>query len=70
MVIKAGTPSIINFKTEKVGCTGIVLSKELGFNSSLKGNTNNYVNIKALKPGTYQYSCGMGMYKGTITVTN
>jgi hypothetical protein len=22
----------INFKTEEVGCTGIVLSKELGFN--------------------------------------
>lgn len=70
LVLKAGTPSIINFKTEKVGCTGIVLSNELGFNVSLKENTNNYVNIKALKPGTYHYSCGMGMYKGTVTVTD
>jgi plastocyanin len=70
IVLKAGTPSIINFKTEKVGCTGIVLSDELGFNVSLKENTNNYVNIKALKPGTYHYSCGMGMYKGTVTVTD
>lgn len=68
IVLKAGTPSIINFKTEKVGCTGIVLSDELGFNVSLKENTNNYVNIKALKPGTYHYACGMGMYKGTVTV--
>jgi plastocyanin len=70
IVLKAGTPSIINFKTEKLGCTGIVLSEELGFNVTLKENTNNYVNIKALKPGTYHYSCGMGMFKGTVTVTN
>jgi plastocyanin len=69
LVLKAGQPSIINFKTEKLGCTGIVLSNELGFNVTLKENTNNYVNIKALKPGTYHYSCGMGMYKGTVTVS-
>jgi plastocyanin domain-containing protein len=70
IVVKAGKPSIINFKTEKLGCTGIVLSDELGFNVALKENTNNYVNIKALKPGKYHYSCGMGMFKGTVTVTN
>jgi hypothetical protein len=70
IVLKAGTPSILNFKTEKIGCTGIVLSEELEFNVTLKENTNNFVNIKALKPGTYHYSCGMGMYKGTLTVTN
>lgn len=70
IVLKAGTPSILNFKTEKLGCTGIVLSEELGFNVTLKENTNNYVNIEALEPGTYHYSCGMGMFKGTVTVTN
>jgi hypothetical protein len=68
LVIKSGTPSIINFKTDEVGCTGIVLSEELGFNVTLKENSNNYVNIKSLKPGTYHYACGMGMYKGTVTV--
>lgn len=68
LVIKAGTPSIINFKTGKVGCTGIILSEELGFSVSLKENTNNYIEIKSLKPGTYHYSCGMNMFKGTITV--
>nr|WP_263324472.1 cupredoxin domain-containing protein [Neobacillus sp. Marseille-Q6967] len=67
-VIKAGTPSILNFKTEEVGCTGIVLSEELGFNISLKAHTDNYVTIPSLKPGTYHYACGMNMYKGTITV--
>ncbi len=68
IVIKAGTPSIINFKTEEVGCTGIILSEELEFNVSLKANSNNYVQVKSLKPGTYEYNCGMNMYKGTITV--
>lgn len=68
VVIRAGTPSIINFKTEEVGCTGIILSEELGFNVVLKEHTNNYVNVKALKPGTYHYSCGMNMYHGTVTV--
>lgn len=34
LLVKAGSPSIINFKTEKVGCTGIVLSVE--FNVRLK----------------------------------
>lgn len=70
LVLKAGTPSMINFKTERIGCTGIVISDELGFNVTLKENTNNYVNIKALEPGTYNYSCGMGMYQGTVTVVD
>ncbi|WP_163100491.1 cupredoxin domain-containing protein [Peribacillus alkalitolerans] len=68
LVVKSGTPFIINFKTGIVGCTGIILSEELGFNIALKENTNNYINIKSLKPGTYHYNCGMNMYKGTITV--
>jgi uncharacterized membrane protein (DUF441 family) len=70
LVLEASTASIINFKTEAVGCTGIVLSEELGFNVTLKENTNNYVNVKPLNPGTYHYACGMGMYKGTVTVTD
>jgi hypothetical protein len=68
LVIKAGVPSILNFKTEQVGCTGIVISDELGFNVRLKENTSNFVEIKSLEPGTYHYTCGMGMFKGTITV--
>ncbi|OHR73587.1 hypothetical protein HMPREF3291_18765 [Bacillus sp. HMSC76G11] len=67
IVLKAGIPAIINFKTEEVSCTGIILSEKLGFNVSLKANSNNYVQVKSLKPGTYQYTCGMNMYKGTIT---
>jgi plastocyanin domain-containing protein len=35
IVVKAGTPAILNFKTKEVGCTGTVLSDELGFNVNL-----------------------------------
>jgi plastocyanin len=68
LVIKAGTPSIINFKTGTLSCTGVILSDELGFNVSLKGNTNNYITLESLKPGTYHYWCSMDMFEGTITV--
>jgi hypothetical protein len=67
LVIKARVASILNFKTEQVGCTGIVLSDELGFNVRLKENTNNFVDLNSLEPGTYNFACGMGMFKGTIT---
>lgn len=70
LVIKAGTPSIINFKTGKLSCTGIILSDELGFNVSLKSNTNNYITLEPLEPGTYHYWCSMDMFEGTITVVD
>lgn len=69
LVLKAGEPAIINFKTPKDDvCASIILSKELDLNLSLNKNADNYVHIKPLKPGVYHYKCGMGMFKGTITV--
>ncbi|MES9685844.1 cupredoxin domain-containing protein, partial [Gottfriedia acidiceleris] len=69
LVLKAGEPAIINFKTPKDDvCASIILSKELDLNLSLNKNADNYVHIKPLKPGVYHYECGMGMFKGTITV--
>ncbi|UPM56139.1 cupredoxin domain-containing protein [Gottfriedia acidiceleris] len=69
LVVEAGKPIIINFKTPKEDvCASIILSKELDLNLSLNKNADNYVHIKPLKPGVYHYECGMGMFKGTITV--
>lgn len=59
----------INFKTEEgAGCLRQVVSKELGINTILNEKGNNFVKVDNLKPGTYQYTCGMGMFGGTITV--
>lgn len=67
--LKAGIPAKINFKTEAgAGCLRQVISNELGINSILSQEGDNYITIKGLKPGTYRYTCGMGMFGGTITV--
>ncbi|MGG3987018.1 cupredoxin domain-containing protein [Bacillus smithii] len=66
--IRAGVPTKINFKTDpNAGCLRQVVSKELNINAILQEG-DNYITLKNVKPGTYQYTCGMGMYGGTITV--
>ncbi len=67
--LKAGQPAKINFKTEEgAGCLRQVVSKELDINTILSESGDNFVKVENLKPGTYQYTCGMGMFGGTITV--
>jgi hypothetical protein len=67
--LKAGIPAIINFKTEAdVGCIRQVVSKKMDINNMLEPATSNFIMVKALAPGTYRYTCGLGMYVGTITV--
>ncbi|MEW9668068.1 cupredoxin domain-containing protein [Ammoniphilus sp. 3BR4] len=67
--LKAGMPIKINFKTGAgAGCLRQVVSKELGINTILEENTNNFDMIGPLEPGVYEYTCGMGMYGGKITV--
>ncbi|MBL0385587.1 cupredoxin domain-containing protein [Tumebacillus sp. ITR2] len=68
LVLKAGVPTKINFKTQSnAGCLRQVQSESLGLDKILEAG-DNYVTLQALKPGTYQYACGMGMYSSTITV--
>lgn len=67
--IKAGTPTRINFKTEPtVGCLIQIVSKPLGLNQFLEEGKENDVMIDSLEPGVYEYSCGMNMFEGKITV--
>lgn len=67
--LKAGVPTKIDFKAEKgAGCLRQVISKDLGINTIVDENKDNYVALKDVKPGTYTYTCGMGMFKGKITV--
>lgn len=67
--IKAGVPAKINFKTgADAGCLRQVVSKELGINNILDAEKDNFIMMDGLKPGVYSYTCGMGMFGGTITV--
>lgn len=67
--IKAGVPTKINFiKHSGYTCIRSVESTDLGLDVYLEKG-DNFVTLNDLKPGTYQFNCGMYMYYGTITVT-
>ncbi len=67
--LKAGSSAKINFKTEaNAGCLRQVVAKDLGVNAILDDQSDNYITLKDLKPGTYEFTCGMGMYGGKIVV--
>jgi plastocyanin len=62
--VKAGTPVEITFG-QGSGCTAIVQSQDLGFQSDLSAGPQT-VALNAMKPGTYSFACGMNMVFGKI----
>jgi hypothetical protein len=66
IVLKAGVPAEITFG-ESGGCTGQVMSKDLGFFEDLTTGAKT-VKIPALDAGEYAFSCGMEMVFGKIVV--
>jgi len=64
--LKAGVPAEITFG-QSTGCTGVVQSKDLGFQEDLSAGPKT-VKLAALQPGTYTFSCGMEMVYGKIVV--
>lgn len=66
IVLKAGVPAEITF-SQSSGCTQIVQSQDLNFSADL-GQGPQTVKLAALQPGTYTFTCGMGMVSGQIVV--
>jgi plastocyanin len=64
--LKAGVPAELTFKGGQ-GCTTVVHSDQLGFSEDLSTGPKT-VKLKALQPGTYQFSCGMNMVFGKVVV--
>jgi len=64
--LKAGVPAQITFG-QSSGCTGQVMSKELGFFEDLTGGPVT-VDVPALEAGEYSFSCGMEMVFGKFVV--
>ena len=63
---KAGVPLELVFKGPATGCNGSVQSQQLGFQQDMsQGGT---IKVAALQPGTYSFSCSMGMYTAQIVV--
>jgi Uncharacterized conserved protein len=51
-----------------VGCVRALVSRSLGINQVLTVGANVIEFIAPNKPGTYSFSCSMGMYRGTFNV--
>lgn len=64
--LKAGVPAEITFANGS-GCTGQVMSEELGFFEDISGGPKT-VKLPALEPGEYPFYCGMKMVFGKIVV--
>ena len=65
--LKAGVPAEITF-SQAQGCTAQVQSQALGFQEDLTTGAKT-VKLKDLKPGTYEFACGMNMVRGQIVVS-
>lgn len=67
LTVKAGIPIRWEINdTGTSGCTSAIISRDL-FTGQVKLQRGlNVVNVSALQPGTYKFSCWMGMVSGTI----
>ena len=66
IVLEAGVPAEVTFG-QSSGCTGQVMSKDLGFFEDLTTGAKT-VKLPALEPGEYAFECGMSMVFGKIVV--
>lgn len=67
--LKSGRPTKINFKmNEDAGCLSQIVSKDLSINAAILTKGDNFITLKDIKPGSYTFTCGMGMYSGSITI--
>jgi sulfite exporter TauE/SafE/copper chaperone CopZ len=67
-VVYANTPISWVLDSQGFGCDSIINASKLGINEPIfldQGSTT--LEIQPLEPGTYRFSCAMGMYQGTIT---
>lgn len=68
--IKAGVPVRWEVDgTNALGCDKILVSRELGIQKLLDKGTNIF-NFTPKSAGTIQFSCSMGMYRGSFTVVD
>lgn len=67
--LRAGEPTRWNVDaTNASGCQMAIVSRSLGLNKALSAGENAIEFTAPAQPGTYQFSCPMGMYRGTIVV--
>ena len=68
--VRAGRPVRLVFRREEVaGCSETVLIPEWGIAERLPADQETAVEFTPRTPGEYEFTCGMGMLRGSIVVT-
>lgn len=69
VLVTAGVPTKLVFRAENAGgCIRAVVFPSLGSQTILPENGDSVIDLGTPEAGTINYSCGMGMYTGRITV--
>lgn len=67
---RAGSPVQLVLRTDNtVGCTRSIVIPKLNLEESLPETGETVLELGKLKPGRLRFTCGMGMYSGTIQVS-
>jgi len=65
--VKAGVPTQLTFRTDGTqGCTRSLVVPSLKIGRQLPATGDTTLDLGQLAPGRLRYTCGMGMYSGTV----
>jgi plastocyanin domain-containing protein len=64
----AGSPIKVTFTGKTKGCLGMPILKSLGKKADFNRSGTATIELGTLQPGTYEFTCGMGMTGGKIVV--
>jgi plastocyanin domain-containing protein len=65
--VEAGRPVRLEFeRRESSGCTEEVVVPDFGIRRFLPPHQTTAVQFTPMKPGTYEFTCGMGMVRGRV----
>lgn len=67
--LTAGVPATLRISGKTSGCLSTFVIPKLGINKVLKTSGVTEIAFTPKDPGRYTFSCGMGMYRGSFTVT-
>jgi plastocyanin domain-containing protein len=69
IVVRAGTPVRLNFRREESSaCSEIVVFGDFGKSAKLPEGVSVPIELMPRDPGTYEFTCQMGMLRGRLVV--
>ncbi|MGH3585574.1 MAG: cupredoxin domain-containing protein, partial [Pseudonocardia sp.] len=70
LALDAGVETTVVFRAQDAfGCVAALVVPSLGVQTVLPENGDTPIDLGVLQPGRIDYSCAMGMYTGTITIS-